>query len=330
VKLYFELPVVDAPGRADLRRQWEAFIAAVAEAGPPGAVVFSPAQADVVIHAATEQFDDASLAQLMRPLSDADVRRIGWDWGDSPTGRYSGFYCSLESRLFDPRRHRTTCYPVAFNQLIEAFDQSDAVYDFGFMGGLTASVRVRLFEVLGPRQAQDNAFLKQQGADWATAFVGRETEVKRAYVDFLRQTKFVLCPRGYGAGSARLFETMKAGRAPVIISDAYVLPGGVDWDGCSIRVGEQEIETIPQRVAERMADWPAMARAARKAWEDNFSEAAIVGRLRQDIEEISADLPRVGLGDQLRHGTRVAATFAARQARPALGRLKRAVTSRLS
>ena len=326
MKLYFQ-PSGSASGDgAAVRRRWDGFIAAAAAAAPPGTIVFRAAEADAVIHGLQEQYDTAALHRLARPLSSADLRRFVWDWGDRPTGRYSGFYCSLESRLFDARRHRTSCYPVAFNEMVDAGDQTDAVYDFGFVGGLSAGVRPRIFERLGPRQAQDNSFLRQQGADWGQTFGRGETDLKRGYADFLRQTRFVLCPRGYGVGSARMFETMKAGRVPVIISDDYVLPEGIDWTTCSLRIGEHQIDDIPALVASRLPDWPNMAAEARQAWEDHFSESRIVRRMADEIEAISADLPAADLGYQLRYGAGIAATFAALHARPTLGRLKRALT----
>ncbi len=36
-------------------------------------------------------------------------------------------------------------------------------------------------------------------------------------------------PRGIGASSVRIFEAMRAGRAPVIISDDWIVPPVGDW-----------------------------------------------------------------------------------------------------
>jgi Exostosin family len=44
------------------------------------------------------------------------------------------------------------------------------------------------------------------------------------YITVLQQSAFILCPIGKGPSSMRIFEAMRAGRAPVIISDAWDPP----------------------------------------------------------------------------------------------------------
>jgi len=52
------------------------------------------------------------------------------------------------------------------------------------------------------------------------------------YADAMANARFSLCPRGIGAGSIRLFESMKMGRACVIISDAWQPNDGArsEWE----------------------------------------------------------------------------------------------------
>lgn len=59
-------------------------------------------------------------------------------------------------------------------------------------------------------------------------------------------SKFGLCPRGQGAHSFRLFETLAAGAVPVVLSNGYVLPFNdvVDWAGCALRFDEGDKELI--------------------------------------------------------------------------------------
>lgn len=84
-------------------------------------------------------------------------------------------------------------------------------------------------------------------------------------------SKFVLCPRGNGASSLRLFECMKAGIAPVIFSDHWVYPKGPDWSSFSIRLPEasssRRIEEALHRAEPHYAE---MGMAARSAWEKWF------------------------------------------------------------
>ena len=97
-------------------------------------------------------------------------------------------------------------------------------------------------------------------------------EYQRQYAQLIAESAFVLCPRGGGTSTFRLFETMMLGRVPVIISDEWVPPEGPDWEAFSVRVAEAELDTIPGILAERESDAEAMGLAARGAWLEWFSE----------------------------------------------------------
>lgn len=73
----------------------------------------------------------------------------------------------------------------------------------------------------------------------------RSFDYTRSYFDLIRATKFVLCPRGFGPSSIRIFEAMSCGRVPVIISDKWLPPPGIDWERCSISVRERDVASIP-------------------------------------------------------------------------------------
>ena len=95
------------------------------------------------------------------------------------------------------------------------------------------------------------------------------------YAETLTASLFVLCPRGVGASSIRLFETLRAGRVPVIIADAWTPPHGPDWAACSLRVRERDIAAIPDLLRRAEPGYPEMAAAAAAAWERFFSVAAL-------------------------------------------------------
>jgi hypothetical protein len=70
-------------------------------------------------------------------------------------------------------------------------------------------------------------------------------EYHKTYYDIIHDSYFVLCPRGFGASSIRLFEVMRAGRVPVIISDKWIAPPVGDWNSFSIKIEENDILYIP-------------------------------------------------------------------------------------
>jgi hypothetical protein len=110
-----------------------------------------------------------------------------------------------------------------------------------------------------------------------------------AYADAMASARFSLCPRGVGAASIRLFESMKMGRACVIVSDAWHPNEGVDWDSFSIRVPEADVFRIPQILEEHADRADEMGLRARAEWEKWFSEKVRFHR----VVELCLDIRRV-------------------------------------
>lgn len=311
----------DVPGR----REWAEFLATLPVSAGAHQITKDAHEADVVINGLSDRLDLGFRPQLVRPLAPQHVRQLVWDWSDKPTGRHSGFYASLDRGYYDPRRHRTMCYPIVFNEMVTSFPQSDATFRYGFMGGFTHRVRRNLFAALSPRNEQDHSLLICQGNDWGALHDRSGLSHKRAYVDFLRQTKFILCPRGIGVGTARFYETLKAGRVPVLISDRFVLPARIDWSSCLVVVGEGELDRIPEAIAEAEPRWPQMAANARRIWEENFSLEKTLDYLAANIADLT-DRPRsVTPAMQARFMTNVARRSLVHHLKPYAGRLRKMV-----
>jgi hypothetical protein len=109
-----------------------------------------------------------------------------------------------------------------------------------------------------------------------------------AYANAMASARFSLCPRGVGAASIRLFESMKMGRACVILSDAWHPNDGVDWASFSIRVPEADVFRIPQILEEHADRAAEMGLRARAEWEKWFSEKVRFHR----VVELCLDIRR--------------------------------------
>jgi hypothetical protein len=108
------------------------------------------------------------------------------------------------------------------------------------------------------------------------------------YVQTLRDSHFVLCPRGQGPTSWRFYETMMAARVPVVISDGWVPARDIDWPSCSLRVSENDIASIPSLCAANVGRARELGLRARQEWESNCSlEQAFgwVGRRLRELRE---------------------------------------------
>jgi hypothetical protein len=107
----------------------------------------------------------------------------------------------------------------------------------------------------------------------------RNFDYSKTYVELIRRSKFVLCPRGFGASSIRVFETMCLGRVPVIISDQWQKPPGIPWSDCCIVVPESNVSQIPKMLASFEDRAHSMGRLARRIYEENFGPKVFFDRL---------------------------------------------------
>lgn len=108
----------------------------------------------------------------------------------------------------------------------------------------------------------------------------------------IARSKFVLCPRGVGCSSYRLFEVMSAGRIPVIISDEWVKPPGPRWDRFSVRVAEREVTKIPDLLRELAPDVPRLMREASAAYAEFYSSRRLFSHLGDCLDDLLAQQKR--------------------------------------
>ena len=185
----------------------------------------------------------------------------------------SGFYLDV------PKSRFTTFTPPG----------DDLPYLFSFMGSLgTAPVRAKLAQLSHPR-----GFVQDTAADFARALHGQmdereQQDYQRRYAEMTKASKFVLCPRGLSVSSIRLFETMRMGRAPVILSDGWIAPPGPDWESFAIRVPEEECDRIPQILEQREHEAVQMGERARAEWVEWFSREAAFHRIVESCLTIAA------------------------------------------
>jgi len=121
--------------------------------------------------------------------------------------------------------------------------------------------------------------------EWVLTPEERKVYLAR-FSDVTSRSKFVLCPRGASPSTYRLFETMEAGRVPVIMSDAFTPPEGPDWATFSLRVAEAETQSIPALLRRHEAAAVAMGARARSAWEQWFAPPVTFHRITEACREI--------------------------------------------
>lgn len=144
--------------------------------------------------------------------------------------------------------------------------------------------RARALRALG-RSGRVRVEAVVRDAFWAGAVVpGREpdyavmTAARREFVENLRRSDYVLCARGGGNFSYRLYEALSAGRIPLFVDTDCVLPfeDEIDWRSLCVWVDASEVGTAADAVAEFHArlgpeGFERAQRECRRIWDEYLS-----------------------------------------------------------
>jgi len=188
-----------------------------------------------------------------------------------------GVYASIEKNWYSPRRVRTGFYLSILENSHACFESAPVARDllYSFVGSVnTAPVREHLAKLQHPR----SVFIDTSKESLATQSAGTDAQRDifwKTYADIAKRSQFVLCPRGRGTSSMRLFETMQMGRAPVILSDQWVPPEGPQWEQLALRIAEKDAANVPKILEEKEAEAMAMGLKARQEWERWFAPEAV-------------------------------------------------------
>jgi hypothetical protein len=165
----------------------------------------------------------------------------------------------------------------------------DLPYLFSFMGSVrNARVRAKLGTLRHPRSFFQNTTEDFDRVLNRTMDRRERLDYHRRYAELTKATKFVLCPRGVSASSIRLFETMRMGRVPVILSDGWIAPVGPRWDEFSLRVPERDFKRVPALLERLEPEAVKMGSLARTEWERWFSEEVVFHQLVEMCLDIRA------------------------------------------
>jgi hypothetical protein len=157
-------------------------------------------------------------------------------------------------------------------------------YLFSFVGSSASLVRKRLLKINFNR---DDVLIKctNEYNHWVAHQHNREI-MQKSYVCTIKQSKFVLCPRGAGWGIIRVFEAMELGVAPIIISDKWLPPMGPNWKSFAIFVKQSDLNNLVEIVERHSCEYEERGHLARKAWEEYFSDTVVFTRCIEAIEEL--------------------------------------------
>ena len=257
-----------------------------------------PASADLILFVRTLGHDGAVFFRLLaHPL----VRRYRakcflYDLNDLIVPVLPGIYPSVERRWHDRTRTRSGPYLEETANPFLVYDPAFTArqYLYSFLGAVrSAPMRERLAAL--PHDARglflDTSARAEQIARHGTA--DEKREFARQYADATNLSRFVLCPRGVGVSSRRLFETMSMGRAPVVLADDWVPPDGPAWERSCVFIKETDCTRLPQILAEREPEAGAMGREGRLQWEEWYAPEVLFHRTVESCLSITRERRRL-------------------------------------
>jgi len=235
-------------------------------------VCSTPEEADLILFVEDAHFDDYLYQQLRRhPLVKQYPSKVFmYNELDKPWCVLPGLYSSM------PRRYFQKCRQVAFGFVRTPNDYVKNIYCnnsdrdrrwlFSFVGARSHRCRKHIIAL------NDLTPSVQDTSEFNVWDCTADTKASQGinYASVMSDSDYVLCPRGIGTSSFRLFEAMEAGRAPVIISNQWVEPACVDWD-FAVRIPEHDITSIPEYLRSIADEAYDRGLAARAAWEESFA-----------------------------------------------------------
>ncbi len=258
-------------------------------------LVSSAEEADTVLYLEPNGWKDRDYAELL--LRQDNVRRFpqkcfAYGYADFFIGFLPGLYASVPREQVALGRFASWSYLLGLpNPFVEKLAHERETRKpsilFSFRGSNSAPVRTPILH----NAANWSEFAHVTELD-GKLFYKLTDELQTNYVREILDSEFVLCPRGLGCSSHRLFETMALGRVPVILSDAWSPPSGPSWSECSIRVAEADAGRLPEILRARRDQAAEMGRRARLEWETWFAPDVVVPRFFDALATLVAAQPK--------------------------------------
>lgn len=170
--------------------------------------------------------------------------------------------------------------PLVCSKLPVIFEETSRKYLASFVGSNTHPIRIKTAQHFGNRQ-DCHIYLK----NWSPAVHSNEFDI---FIQTALNSKFFLCPRGYGLNSFRLYEVMQLGCVPVVITDKFYLPwiDELDWSNFSVLIPECDIGmaynkllSMPTTMYERLKD------TGKKLYQEYFSLGGVYNNIIKRLKE---------------------------------------------
>jgi hypothetical protein len=285
----------------------------------------SPEAADVILftqcHMLTQDWRLKRLRQHPLQRSYPETVMV-YNESDRPWCALPGVYVNM------PKPHFVAEHQRAWGYFVPPSAPSDLPRDllFSFVASDTTPSRRPLFTLSHP----DAIVEEVHGFRFWDQSSERFDERRSRHRSVLARSRFVLCPRGNGTSSVRLYETLAAGAVPVIMANDWTPPSGPSWERFSIRWPEGRVQGLTEMLEAWDVRWPQMSREARRAYDEFFSPEVYFHHVAERCADLVPDptFPAPGVID--RHYAMLAAGQARARMKHVLFRMRKAMRHPLS
>lgn len=248
-------------------------------------VTRNPEKADAIVFVENTQFQDMGFKALMdHPFIHRYPAKIFmYNEMDRAWPLLHGLYCSLGCELTNPEEQIAFPYLTSTNTGVQGIYHSKAERQwlYSFVGSASHACRK---PVLKLKDKNARIIDTSEFCTWNPMQTSKYA-FQKLYTQTMAGSQFILCPRGIGPASLRLYETMESGRVPVIISDSWVAPPQIDWS-FAVRIPESRIADIPNILLELEPQSQERGQAARRAWEAAYAPNVMFNTMGLAIQSI--------------------------------------------
>jgi len=152
--------------------------------------------------------------------------------------------------------------------------------------GQVDSFRHSIFSEIQNNKSLNTNFIFRKGF-WAPEIQDKKI-ARQQYFDNIKNSLFVLCMRGAGNFSYRLYETMASGRIPIIINSDLQLPfeNLLNWKEFSVIIEKEEIKFL-DLIIEYFLENKNIEELCYKnqtIWEEYLSPHGFIRNIKKEIE----------------------------------------------
>jgi len=158
-------------------------------------------------------------------------------------------------------------------------------YLFSFVGRKSHPVRKRLYRAKWPTREVFVANITDEYNHWVDEGE-KYRQIQTRYWQIMAESKFVICPRGQGASSIRLFEAMQAGVAPVVVSDGWIPAIGPEWKEFTLFIPERRVHKAYEILKSHESEFLERGKLAEAAYQKWFTPEAAWGQLLVAVDKI--------------------------------------------